>query len=171
MPGLISGMILDYHDPFRMITDGFISQTTHDVMLAIFVALPGAVFDAFWLKFPIWMSFISHLTKSIERRFYDESQMIVNGEAPESVYKLNIGYSDHIHEDCNICLEALNEVDHGRECIIKCGHRFHHSCLRQWELCQFHNNPYQPYSCPICKQQYDWREKWQFDANLWSKYQ
>ena len=140
-------------------------------LITLPLGIPSYLMVGMWLRDRRINKLVAFVMSRREKILYDHFYTIHNGTAPESVYKLHIRYSDRVDEDCNICLQPLNQVDHDRECIIKCGHRFHHSCLRQWELNQFHTCWYDPYSCPLCKQEYDWKEKWQFDADLWSKYQ
>ena len=57
-------------------------------------------------------------------------------------------------------MDEFCKLIHGEETILSCGHRYHHHCLRHWEVEQCKNNPYIEYKCPLCQQHYTWREKY-----------
>eukprot|EP01084_Bolivina_argentea_P080502 145803_1 len=78
----------------------------------------------------------------------------VNGDAPPHIYNLNSTFN---HTKCSMCIEPLNDYE---DIILHCGHRHHSHCLRKWELAQLEKNPYVSYKCPICKTQYNWKQKW-----------
>ena len=80
---------------------------------------------------------------------------------PKNVYKLNFKYGN-IYKCC-ICLDIFCNPSHGAEAILLCGHRFHCQCIRSWELIQFTLDPYiNCYSCPLCKQKYNWKQKYHY---------
>ena len=100
------------------------------------------------------------IMSSLEHHRYNNVYSGLNGPAPPNVYELNFKYGN-IYE-CNICMDPFCKLLHGNEDILHCGHRFHSSCLRQWEIQQLKNSPYTKYLCPTCKQKYHWRQKYQY---------
>eukprot|EP01084_Bolivina_argentea_P046405 85459_1 len=83
-----------------------------------------------------------------------------NGSIPPNVYQLNFQYN-HIY-NCPICLEQFDRIHNGKEDILHCGHRFHKTCLREWELHKLEHNPNDLYKCPCCTTKYNWRQKWNY---------
>ena len=69
-----------------------------------------------------------------------------------SAYAKNFQYNNI--KQCDICKESF-ELSRPQS-IIKCGHRFHKSCLNEWEYQSY------PYSCPICRCRYDLFSKWDY---------
>ena len=97
---------------------------------------------------------------SKEKNQYTKLYKELNGSPPPNVYILNFRYNN-IYE-CSICMDEFCKLSHGNESILHCGHRYHSSCLRQWELQQFHDDPYSNYHCPLCNSQYIWMKKYQY---------
>ena len=111
----------------------------------------------------------------IEERLYGQSYITDNGHAPERVYRKNIRYTHDIDQDCGICMNPFNQNEYRNECILYCGHRYHHDCLRIWEKSQlehmWNRGQIGYYKCPYCIQPYVYKLKWKFDANVWHNYQ
>ena len=85
----------------------------------------------------------------------------LNKLPPKFVYSSNFRYNN-IYK-CSICLESFNGPLYEIEVILKCGHRFHSQCIRNWELIQFSTNPYRDYyHCALCKKNYDWKTKYHY---------
>ena len=95
---------------------------------------------------------ISHIT-SMESLFYDRifQISIINGWIPTYLAAYLEGA-----QDCGICLDPLSQE---QQTILHCGHRYHHSCLRQWELEQYDMN-LNRYRCAYCQRSYRWTQKW-----------
>ena len=109
---------------------------------------------------PYWMRV--RLECWIDVIFYDYVYDAINGPIPPNVYELNFTYNHLL--DCSICTDPFSIYE--PQTIIKCGHRFHSDCLRQWEMIQFNNNPFGAYKCPFCQNAYDWRDRWRYQYAL-----
>ena len=96
----------------------------------------------------------------MENHRYNYLYKALNGPPPSKVYELNFQF-DNIYE-CGICIDKFCKLQNGDESILKCGHRYHELCLREWELIQFKNNPYSSYQCPLCRKEYGWRDKYNY---------
>lgn len=92
-----------------------------------------------------------------EKYRYDSYQDQINNRAPKEVLALNHQFNHGICT-CGICLELLTETQ--SRSILHCGHGFHRSCLRKWELARFRMKPYTTYKCPGCNKQYGHKQKW-----------
>eukprot|EP00483_Globobulimina_turgida_P001405 UN01407 len=85
----------------------------------------------------------------------------INGEASQRIYQLSAKYDDR---ECAICYDEFefDEIAKNSNCILKCGHRYHSKCIREWELEQFTQNSSASYKCPLCKTEYGWKQKWHY---------
>ena len=101
------------------------------------------------------------IMSSMEKQKYNDSNQQLNGSPPSNIYQLNFKY-DNIYE-CHICMQEFYYLKYGEETILHCGHRYHSSCIRNWELIQFENDPYSNnYKCPSCTKEYNWRQKYKY---------
>ena len=65
---------------------------------------------------------------------------------------------------CTICLESKRWHQSIR--YLKCGHRFHTHCIREWEKVQLNKSQFNSYKCPICQEEYNWRQKWNYTYTI-----
>ena len=96
----------------------------------------------------------------------------INGTPFSDAYKLNYYHNydpfyDELILDCHRCTSYNEELKHGNDsaAILKCGHAFHHRCLRRYERNQYANSMLEPYRCPVngCNRMYHWRRgKWHY---------
>eukprot|EP01084_Bolivina_argentea_P280844 480370_1 len=100
-----------------------------------------------------------------ENLLYDKLFSFYNKPAPLNICVLN-EKSTNKHQ-CAICLEPFNTLLYGIECILKCGHKYHKTCLRKWELSQIniHMNPINGHKCALCKTSYSFMNKWHCSSN------
>ena len=107
----------------------------------------------------------AYFMSSMEKHKYNHLYKQLNGSPPSNIYQLNCKY-DNIYE-CNICMQEFNHLKYEDESILHCGHRFHSSCIRNWELIQFENDPYSNnYKCPACTKEYNWKQKYKYDYTI-----
>ena len=163
--GLIFFVLIKACDLFTFILKSCeLSYTLHYLIEFIFHAVflyPSVISIAYLSIRDKWEE---RLTKYIlswfEQLNYHYLYEIKNGLPPSSIYRLNLKF-DNVN-DCYICLQQFDRRGHGKEDILKCGHRFHKSCLRTWELHQFDLDHLKMYKCPICTSKYDWKNKWNY---------
>eukprot|EP01084_Bolivina_argentea_P290588 499191_1 len=103
------------------------------------------------------------MLSSLDSLFYNKLFETMNGSPPSKVYDLNNKLSTK--SECSICKEEFNVLSEEKECILKCGHRYHKACLRKWEEIKFkvHMNPFNGHTCPMCKSSYNLFSKWRYD--------
>ena len=79
-------------------------------------------------------------------------------ELPSNIWPLIEKYR---HKKCVLCQYDWIMCD-GCWIILVCGHCYHKSCLRKWELQQKKQKCLKctRYKCAICKKLYNWRNKW-----------
>ena len=111
-----------------------------------------------WLKWD--EPLIRYFLLWIENYFYNNYYQRYNRSMPSHLYEMNERFENNV--DCAICWDIFDEYGDEKEIILKCGHRFHGSCLREWELEQFDINIYESYKCPICRSNYNFRYKWNY---------
>ena len=120
----------------------------------------------YWICYAIIVVFepdrylTTFIMSSKENHQYNILYKKLNGPPPPNVYALNFRYNNIY--DCGICMDEFCILSHGNETLLHCGHRYHSSCLRQWELQQFYDYPYLNYHCPVCKREYDWTQKYHY---------
>eukprot|EP01084_Bolivina_argentea_P318189 551766_1 len=87
----------------------------------------------------------------------------MNTQPPSFVYELN--YKNDNMYQCNICSNPfIRSINNSQETILKCGHRYHQKCLREFELAHIDKDPFfsKNHQCPTCNISYDWNDKWQY---------
>ena len=119
-------------------------------------------FELVILGMPLWMilfefgyllQFGSTIINDLEHYLYDYLPQRYDKSMPLYVHKLNENWG--FSNQCDLCSELYN---FNSDCILHCGHRFHHACLRRLELEQFDDSFYKSYECPICLRDYSWRK-------------
>ena len=102
-----------------------------------------------------------YFLKSYESKRFDD--LYQTQTIPQNMSGLN---EIKIDGKCMICLESLLSDNIDQNTLLICGHIFHKQCIREWELQQFTENPSKLYSCPICKTEYDWNQKFALKSDL-----
>ena len=135
-----------------------ISKDTSTYILTFLMHAPALIYGVCQSEIMgyvyLWTDFI----------FYEYLYPIINGPVPPNVYQLNFQYNN-IYE-CHICLDPFCKLSYGDECVLKCGHRFHSGCLREWELNQLYTNHHESYKCAICQTSYNWHDKWEYKYTI-----
>ena len=102
---------------------------------------------------------IFYIYSFFKKHKYSQYYQSQNGQPPPNVYQLNFQYNNIYN--CAICIDQFCPATQGRETILHCGHRYHSKCLSKWQYQQFENYQYIQW-CPICRQQYDWTQKYDY---------
>ena len=93
-------------------------------------------------------------------KYFDPYHQLLNGAPPSNVYRLNFQYNN-IH-NCIICVDEFCPITPGTETILHCGHRYYTHCSFRWQDEQFCCNFQHKQWCPICHQQYNWKQRYYY---------
>ena len=136
------------------------SYRTIERLLRVFIFVTST--EVLWRICSLCTPIIKEFPLEFSYYLYHQNYLY-RSPVPPHVYQLNFHYNN-IYE-CNICLDPFNKITYGNESILGCGHRFHTSCIADWEW-DILRVSYDPWNtlcgCPTCRQLYSWNQKWDY---------